>query len=490
MKKNTILTILACITLIYSLSAQKRDSIVYPDTAFYMDQIYRIHDGQKTHWGFYENNSKKIITEPQYDSIIHRYRSGLNLEYYEILDKGKWGLLKQDRTVWVPAVYDKLDYEHTLVPHRIFVQKSDKYGILNKDGSTWLEPVYEEIQSNGYEFKVKKNGKWGILTNEGKEFIPVCFDKIFEHPMPQLSLVQNGNDFWTIYQWVQQSANPCAPESKFQFERIEYFNEFFTVLKNGKWGLADIKGDLVLKMDYEELKPFVFSYLRTLKVKQNGKFGLIRVDSLGQTKVMADIKYDEIGVDEDSYKLKVALGTKKDYLYDGKPYFDLVYEDVFYFLDYRVFSIKKGKKWGLAREDKTIFIQPKYDKIMFLDAKTYMVQKGEKWGIINEQDKVLIPAEFTEFDYRPEAGYFFAAKGAKWGVVSLKQGVVLPAKYDDLMILPNKAFLVNDKGLIGVVGPGGKVIVPIEYADMSYKPGDSIVLLKHADGRQYKYRIK
>jgi hypothetical protein len=472
------------------LNAQKKDSISYPDTAYLMNQIFRIDDGQNTLWGFYDDESKKWLTEPRYDSILYRFRAGMNLSYYEIREKGKWGLLKPDRTEWVPAAYDKLDYEHELNPHRIFVQKGDKYGILNKDGSFWLEPIYDEIQSNGYEFKVQKNGKWGILTNEGKEFIPVCFDKIFENATPQLSLIQKGNDLWSVFQWVQKNADPCKIEEKFQYERIEYFNEFFTVYKNGKWGLADANGNLLLKMEYEELKPFVFSYLRTLKIKQNGKFGLIRIDSAGQTKTMAEIKYDEIGIDEDSYKLKVSLGSKKDYLYDGQPYFGLIYEDVFYFLDYRMFSIKKGKKWGLAKEDKTLFIQPKYDKIMFLDDKTYMVQNKGKWGIINDKDKVIIPIEFTEFDYRPDAGYFFAAKGAKWGVVSLKQGVILPAKYDDLMILPNRNFLVHDKGLIGVVGPGGKIIVPIEYSDMSYKPGDAVVELKHADGRKFKYRLR
>lgn len=474
----------------FQLNAQKNDSISYPDTTFLLDQIYRIYDGNKTYWGFYENDSKKLLTEPVYDSIVYRYRAGINIAYYEVRENGKWGLLNKDQSHWVSTEYDKLDYEYDLNPPRIFVKKGEKYGILNKDGSFWLEPIYDEIQTNGYEFKVQKNGKWGILTNEGKEFIPVCYDKIYENATPQLSLISSGNDLWSVFLWVQNSTDQCNPGDKFLYERIEYFNEYFTVFKNGKWGLADESGNLALKMEYDELKPFVFSYLRTLKVKQNGKYGLMRIDSLGKTTVMADIRYDDIGIDEDSYKLKVTLGKKRDYLFEGKPYFDLAYEDVLYFQEHRFFTFKKGKKWGMAKEDKSIFIQPKYEKILILDKKTFMVQKGGNWGIINDKDKILIPTQFTEFDYRPDGGYFFAAKGDKWGVVSLKQGVVLPPKYDDLMILPNKNFLVENEGRIGVVGPGGKVIVPIEYSNMSYKPGDSIVELKHADGRKYKYRIK
>ena len=237
------------------------------------------------------------------------------------------------------------------------------------------------------------------------------------------------------------------------------------------------------------MKPFVFSYLRTLKVKQNGKYGLIQIDSAAAPKKVADIVYDDIGIDDDSYKIRVAQGNMKDYLYNGKPYFDLVYNDVLYFAKYRQFTIKSGKKWGVAQEDKRIIIKTNYEKIMFVDARTYMVKKSGKWGIIDNQDKVMIPIQYTEFDFRPE-GFFFAAKNGKWGVVSLKQGVILPPKYDDLMVLPNKTFLVQSKGKIGVVGIGDKVIVPIEYSDVNYKEGDSSVELKHQDGRKYKYRIK
>ena len=96
------------------LLAQKRDTISIPDTAYYLDQIYRIDDGTKTKWGFYENDSKKWLTEPVYDTILYRYRAGQKLAYYEIRQNGKWGLLKADRKEWIPAVYDRLDFKFQL----------------------------------------------------------------------------------------------------------------------------------------------------------------------------------------------------------------------------------------------------------------------------------------------------------------------------------------------------------------------------------------
>lgn len=483
---------LLLIGFISLVQAQDKDSIPQPDTAYFMDQIYRIDDGKgKTAWGFYDDKSKEWITPPMYDSLIHRYRTGIELEYYEIREKGKWGLLNADRSAWIPAMYDKLDYEHGMDPHRIFVQKSDKYGILNKDGSTWLAPIYDDILFDGAYFKVRKGNKWGILDSKGEEFLPVCYDEIYEHRMPELSLVRNGSEnLWSIFLWGQKNADPCQLDAKHLYERVEYFNEFFCVFKNGKWGLADRKGELVMNLEYEDMKPFVFSYLRTLKVKQNGKFGLIRLDSMGKVEPMTPIIYDEIAVDEENYKIKVEKDGKRDYLYDGHPYFGLIYTDVHYFLDQQIFVIKKGTKMGMARENKEIVIEPKYESFLLIDQRTFMVKNKGKWGVINDRDHILIPLEFTQFDYRPDGGYFFAAKGDKWGVVSLKNGVVLPAKYEDVMILPNRNFLVLLKGKTGIIGPGGRIIVPIEYADFSYKPGDTVVELKKNDGTKFKYRIQ
>jgi hypothetical protein len=476
---------------IFSQSFAQAPKKVYPDTVYQMDDIYYIEDSTSQRYGFYNMESKELITAPVYDSIMYRYRTGIELEYYEIIKDGKWGLLKADRSDWVPPIYDNLDYEFKMNPARIFVQKAGKYGILNEDGSAWLEPIYEEILYDGFYFKVKKGDKWGMLNNKGEDYIPICYEEIYEHRVPELSLVRDKGSLWSVFMWVQNQ-NPCTPAPQYKYERIEYFNEFFTVYKDGKWGLADQKGELILPIEYEDLKPFVFSYLRTLKVKKNGKYGLIKLDSLGNQEIMAKVAFDDIGIDEDNYKLKVALGDKRDYLYDGEPYFDFEFNEVIYFLNYRMFTVKKGKKIGLIKENKEVLIPPKYHSFLFIDEKTFMVEKNGKWGVINAQGRELIPIKFTEFDYRPDDEMFFAARNGKWGVVSLRAGVILDAKYEDLIILSRSKFLVRQKGKAGVVGPGGRVEVPLEYDDVEYNPSSPYITLKMKDKSKppFKYRIQ
>jgi len=492
-----MLRIITCMLVIASLCFQtlnaQKEEPSYPDTSYLMDQIYRIDvDSVHVNWGFYDMKTLEWLTDPIYDSLIYRYRTGIELAYYEIRKNGKWGLLKADRKPWIEPIYKKIDYEFTMTPRRIFVEKGTKFGILNEDGTNWLAPIYDEILYDGYYFKVSKDGKWGMLDHQGEEFMPICYEEIYEHKTPEMSLIRtSGNEkSWSIFLWVRNTENPCQTVEKYSYERIEYFNEFFSVYKNGKWGLVDRKGDFVLPLEYESLKPFVFSYLRLLKAKKNGKYGLLAIDSLNKVDEIAPIVYDEIYIDEDSYKIKIEQNGKRDYLYNEEPYFGLTYEDVYYFLSYRLFTIKKGKKLGIAREDKEILIAPSYDRILFLDAKTYMVKKGKKWGIINSRNEEVIPIEFTEFDYRVEEGYFFAAKGKNWGIVSLKKGIILPAKYEDVMVLPDRNFMVLKKGKTGIVGPQGRVIVPLEYDDFKMKRGSNSIELVKKDGPNYNYKLR
>jgi len=215
MRKLIFVQILLCFLSVKSVIAQVSDSITYPDTSFYKFNIYKIDDGKVSKWGFYGKDSSELLTATVYDTILYRYRAGINLAFYEVKENGKYGFLKPDRSVWIPAEYDKLDYEQYMNPPRIFVQKAGKYGILNVDGSKWLEPVYDEIMTNGSEFKVRNAGKWGILNQEGKEIIPVCFEKIFEYKIPELSLVKSNSDkFLSGFLMSQKAENPCQPAEK------------------------------------------------------------------------------------------------------------------------------------------------------------------------------------------------------------------------------------------------------------------------------------
>ncbi len=476
-----------CIVPLLSFG-QNRDSISYPDTIYFDANYYSIDDSITKTWGFYDKNSMQL-ENTTYDSIVYRFRAGLNLSYYEVKKNKLWGLLKSDRSPWIDIKYQKVDFEYKMNPQRISIQHDSLFGYLNVDGSIWLEPVYQEIMTDGETFKVKKNGKWGILSLDAKEIVPVCFSKLYEHISPELSLVSQEPNQWSIYRWIQ-GQNACKPAPDQCFERIEYFNEFFTVMRNKKWGLVDMNGKTMIELLYDDMKPFLYIYLRTLKVKQNEKYGLLKIDSLGKIETLVEISYDEIGIDEENYKIKVALGGKKDYLFEGKPFFNLAYEDVNYFQKYDLFSYKQGKKWGLINGQKQILLPAMYDKLHFIDNKTFMVQSKGKWGVVNQRNQILIPVEFTDFDFRKDGNFFFASKKDKWGIVSLKEGVLLDAKYDDVTVMPDGNFLVKNKNKLGIMGRSGREIAPIKFDRVNFNSNQNFIELIDNAGQKFKHNFK
>jgi|GEM_PF-5364123 len=460
-----------------------------PDSSFLMDNIYKVKLGEKTLWGFYERETGEIISPAAYDSIKYQFRLEQDLRYYEILKNGKWGLLHKDLSAWIPPKYDKVNYRYKLDPARIFVETEGKYGIFNEDGSEWLAPIYDEIMFDGSYFKVLQGDKWGILTIHGEEYIPICFAHIYDNLAPKYSLVrQEDKQLWSVYNWLAQNGNPCELQPELSFERIEYFNEFFTVYKDGLWGVADDKGQLVIDRKYKELEPFSFLPLRWLKVLENDKYGLLRLDSLGNLDTILAPIYDDIGVDPDNYKLMARYKGKEDYMYEGEGYFNFAYDGIKYFLRHQLFIIELNGKAGVANVEKDILIPPKkYNKLHIIDRNTFMVQKGGKWGVVDAQNRELIAPAFTNFDFRKE-GYFFAADGEKWGVVSLKKGILLPPKYEDVVILPKGRFLVQKGGKWGVVAVGGRIIEPIKWETYRYtRDSPEIELLK--GNKSFKYKL-
>lgn len=451
---------------------------------FLTNGMYRVWNGQRYHWGFYDEKTQKKITKPKYDTITYRYLNAEKRGFYRIKEQGKWGLLGPNREVWVPVQYDQLNYVSKRYEPYISIQLGTKYGVLNPKGEVILAAKYDDILFDGYRYKVKKGNKWGLYDNTGKELIPTCFDLIDDHAYVDFMRVKIG-DQWAVYNWVKE--NPCA--LNIHYDHIDYLSNYFVVRKGSKFGLLDLNAKEVLPIEYDYMAPFFLKYLNTIIVGQNKKVGLYRIDSTGKKHVEIPIEYDDIWVDQNNFKIKVRLGDKIDYYFADQTLFDLKYNDVQYYEDINRVMVKKKNQWGMLTPEGEEKIPIIYNKIHVLNKNHFMVEKKGKWGLVNDRGNEMIPVLYDKFDYRPKKDIFFVSKGSKWGIVSIKKGLLLPPQYEDLYALPNRNYLVKQKGLWGIAAPGGRVIVPLEYATYNYKYKAKEIYLKHSNGRIKKYSL-
>ena len=453
--------------------------------AFYLvDGIYKVWNGKAFDWGFYDETTQERLTPPEYQTIAYRYLHAQKKGFYRIQKGEKWGLLHQDRSVWIPLEYDNINYVTKRYQPYISIQKGERYGVLDPKGDLLLEAKYDNILFDGYRYKVLQNNQWGLRDNKGAELIPICFDAIEDHAYLSHMRVRKG-DQWAVYQWIKD--DPCA--MAIHYDEIEYFTQYFVVRQGSKYGLMDLDHKTILPIEYDYMSPFFLQFLNTVLVGKERKLGLMRIDSTGQSFEEIPIAYDDIWVDERTFKIKVKKGDRIDYYFNDQTLFDLAYDDVQYYVDIDRVMVKKKGKWGMLTPEGATIIPIAYSKIHVMNPKQFMVQKNGRWGVLNDRGKELIPVLYDEFDYRPKKSFFFAKRNDKWGIVSMDKGVVLPPDYDDVYTLPNRMFLVKKKDLWGVAAPGGRLIIPIEYASYTYKYKAREVLLRHPNGSTRKYRL-
>jgi hypothetical protein len=448
------------------------------------DGMYRVWNGERFHWGFYDEKTQEKLTRPKYDTITYRYLNKEKRGFYRVKENGKWGLLGPQREEWVPVQYDQLNYVTKRYRPYISIQQGKQYGVLDPEGNTILAATYDDILFDGYRYKVRKGNLWGLHDNTGKELIPTCFDEIENHAFVNQMRVRK-NDQWAVYNWIKD--DPCA--MKVSYDAIDYFSKYYVVQDGLDYGLLDLEAKGILPIEYDYMAPFFLKYLNTVIVGQDKKVGLFRIDSTGKKHVEVPIEYNDIWVDENNFKIKVRLGDRIDYFFANQTLFDLEYNDVQYYEDINRMMVKKKGKWGMLTLEGEERIPIDYNKIHVMSPDQFMVEKKGKWGLLNDRGKELIPVLYDNFDYRPKKDIFFVQKNDQWGIVSIKKGLLLPPKYEDLVTLPNRNYLVKQKGKWGVVAPGGRVIVPLEYEQYDYKYKAKDIYLKRADGQVKKYSM-
>jgi hypothetical protein len=393
-------------------TAFARLSAQFPDTIRISPKVYCIYlEPRKTVWGFIDAEKDSMMFPAEYEYLEYRAIPAQKTAVYMARKGGKYGMLSESRVTVVPFEYDELNYN--LKTNYLYVKKDSLFGILERDGKPFIPIAYDDIMSDGTYYKVRKGKKVGLLNLAGKEIVPVCFDAIEDDIFLDNTLLQQG-DNWTVLRWVRD--NPC--EMKVKYQQVELFNDFYLVKQNNKWGISDSLQNIVVPMDYLYIMPFFQKFLKTvLVVTPDKKMGLMRIDKkTGKFVEELPTIYDEIWVEEATAKIKVRQGKMRDYIYEGKPYLDMKYEDVFYYDRIEAFSIKEDKLWGLANAQGKVVLKPAYDKLFVIDGKNFVALKKNKWGMVGATGQVKIPFEYDDFayDHAKRAVSMFLKKDNKW----------------------------------------------------------------------------
>jgi hypothetical protein len=361
------------------------------------------------------------------------------------------GLIAIDGTVIYPAEFDKISYDKLRGIY--YIQNKEFHGMYFQASKKKLDVVYNSLSADGTQFiTVMKDKKYGLVDYQVNWILPIEFDDI---RISGIGVTE------------------------------------FKVIKNGKHGIYNSKGEEVIKPVYDDLNSFYESNLKHLyKVKQGGYSGLID----NKMNVVIPLVFDGI---YDRGNFFIVEKEKKRGLYDlkGNEIRPATYKwfengksggsSIFY-------CIGDSLTGAVNAEGKTV-LEESYTRVDCILNEQLLLNtyspyqsvrhRNGKYGIFNEvAGNLVVPAEYDEIMYQAaaEKTLFIVKKAGKYGVINSSNEIQLPFQYDvlrfnDIDMFSGYASVVAAKsGKYGVIDMNGAIAIPFQYTELSCISGNRL----------------
>ncbi len=407
---------------------------------------------------------------------------------------------------------------HYSIPENILlpVEKHGKWGYINQYGKLIVDYKYDKTEQYDKDFAiVRKNGQYYLIDKSGK----LVFNKGFD------TLRYNGTDYSADYLYV------IRPKEKkiynIGYDAYLYWKHDVYVVQehdpykikktttllfpkpdfDQKYGIADIYGNLLLKVD----NPFIV--IPNDEYFSNFKFPELLAKHLDSN--IAIVKSQEQIGFYNIFRKELQIG-KYDYVslsFDGKM------------------LVCKNNKFGLIDTVGNTLLECEYDRLLnsytqpidynFETGKNeylrlsehYFGQNGEKTYrsvaslLLCYSDKYILAKKNNKFgylnsdyeihiDYKYDDGTPFfdgiaaVKKNGKWGVIDTLDNLILQSIYDDAKSPVNKEIPLKIADKWGILNSNGDTILNFKYDKITYRRENmpfkgNIITLKNSDSTEY-----
>lgn len=514
-------------------------------------------------WGWRDMKTGQLVQEPAYEAVSESYACKGAIE---ITQKGLTGLASEDGTVLTPPKYkyfrgwgeDNSDYFYYTSttgkcglmdkkgkeitpalyddfgkgpnPGMIAVTQKGLTGFLLPSGVLKTPPQYTKTQSMGDIFIVWKGNKCGALDAAGMALVPIENDEII--------LVDNKGNY--VYNNMVVAA-PVAgtgntkpvkePADKgryimvrkgkmmgmytatgsllipVEYEQVQIASykekPYITLTRNGKSGLADLSGKIILPLEFDGFSsgyrsaPFYTddaagegrdNYVTVLQQEKMGLF------SLSENKLIIPARYTSIQwQNEDLLELRngedtsllvdktgklirnlsghgsvsvVSPGRMVEKLYPASG-------PVTYLIDMAGNKLYEDRHWDFSPGMRNVLLMPealKNTPVQFRDGLLKVRGHGRDNLFIDSMGK---PVQFDAYSFVSDFYNGFAVAGKEdaqhkttYGIINLKKEEVYPVSLDDISTFKDDLVLVKKNGAQGLLRKDGSVFLPLIYEDI------------------------
>ncbi|MBF1386633.1 WG repeat-containing protein [Prevotella aurantiaca] len=318
--------------------------------------------------------------------------------FWKVFLNGKQGIYTFDGKKVLPTKYEEIIYlyrDWNLDPDFV-VKEKGKYGMFNAKGDCMIQPEYDEVKyADQYQIFIKGNEKGYLMKHKQ-------------------TLIKGITIKDKITNWIKQNGDSKS------------INYFIFEDKNGKNGLLDIEGNVLVSPQYESMAPYYNISSGTsdyLVVQHNSLYGVISLSN----EVITPLKYksysniyirDHITLeDEEGYMLY----SLKDNSIFHSLHFDHIRESSG---PYALIK-KEGKAAFLNKVTLELVFPFKYEDISeSTEDSLFTVSLNGKYGLVDKNDKVFIPCIYDEPLYPSCGNKFVVKKDYQYGIVNLKNEII------------------------------------------------------------------
>lgn len=384
------------------------------------------------------------------------------------------------------------------------LKQNNKFGVINKNGEVVVSPIYDEIdipnpskslficmydyntENEQYSIKVLNDKSEQILYEyfivEAIEINPTISEIPYEKSV--LKYKQNGK-----YGLIDFEGNVIVKPKYEQIEALDGVEGLLLVKDKENYGVININGDTVIKEKYDSIQ--ADSYLTNINLSElekigfiigesdNGSFKYGYLNSKGEQ--ILDIKYSQIqriqNITENNDTYLVAFENDKVGFYkNSENIIKHEYEDIFYDENNNSLILQKDSKQGVSDLNGNIFIDIKYDNI-FTSGKYINLINGanvEFYDNLTKQflnlEKVIAVNETLNNNLA-----IVITNDEKHKIWDIQNNEIMDEEYDYLEYMYDDYFIAVNGSKYGIVNVSGKKVVNFKYDFIYQIPNTKIV---------------
>ena len=551
-KSNVVKIVIGCIVILLIIGIISIIALTNNKQTIDIEENYLLLK-QDNRYGVIDKNGS-IIIEPQYEMIqipnpekpvfvcLFDYNND-TMEYKTKVLNDKmeqiYTTFSDINAIQIKNNTEKYSYQTQVLKYK----ENDKYGILSIDGKKITDAKYDEIESVAYKtnvLAVKQNDKYGVINTKGKTIVNCEYDTIsadyyyndnskYEYAGYIVSVkTDNGYRYGYIKydgkvllkpEYTQIDRIPLEEEEKqiyliaykdgqagliknksivldHEYESIEYNgeNNVLTIGRARKYGVTDLKGKIILPLEYDEID-VVGNCIRTTKNQENKIFDI-------NGNEQGNVDYINIINKDSQYKVVVNSENKFAIINEkNEKIIDYNYDYIEYLFG-EYFIVTSNEKVGIININNNYVVEPKYDSIQKVD-NTNVVQAinaaedimdlynknleltvSMKNAMLIKEDEYIKVVSDNNMEYLNYDGdkqnntqvlkgnnIFAYRQGEKWGFADGNGEIKVECKYEMVTEFNDKGFAgIKENGVWGIINTDGQIIVEPKYKIDSVNP--------------------